>query len=80
VDVRDLSRCPPAQSRKEIRTFCFVAIAEHSIERLIAMQARHLAHLTVEANAAIMKMQFRRKTTSEESKFPTENYRIYANA
>jgi hypothetical protein len=80
VDVRDFSRCPPAQSRKGIRAFCFIVVAEHQIERHIAMQARDLAHLIVKANAAIMKVHFRRKTTSEESKFPTANYRTYANA
>jgi hypothetical protein len=55
-------------------------IAEHSIERLVAMQARRLAHFTVQANAASMKMHFRRKTTIEEPKFSAANYRIYANA
>jgi len=80
VDVRDFSRCPPAQSREEIRAFCFIVIAEHQIEPLVAMQARDLAHLIVKANAEIMKVHFRRKTTSEESKFPTENYRTCANA
>jgi hypothetical protein len=44
------------------------------------MQARCLVPLTKKANAAIMKMHFRRKTTIEESKFPSADYRIYANA
>jgi hypothetical protein len=43
-------------------------------------QAGRHAHRTVEENAAIMKMHFRRKTTTRESKFSSEKYRIYANA
>jgi hypothetical protein len=38
------------------------------------------AHLTVEENATIMKMHFRRKTAIEETKFTSVDYRIYANA
>jgi hypothetical protein len=39
-----------------------------------------LARLTVEENAAIMNMHFRRKPTAEKSKFPSGRNIIYANA
>jgi hypothetical protein len=55
-------------------------IAGHSIERLITLQAGRRVHLTVEENAAVAKMHFRRKTTIEESRFLSADYRIYANA
>jgi hypothetical protein len=55
-------------------------VAGRSIERLIALHAGRLAPLIVKANAANVKVHFRRKTTREESKFPTEDYRRYANA
>jgi hypothetical protein len=55
-------------------------IAGRAIERLIALHAGRLAPLIVKANATNVKMHFWRKTTREESKFPTANYRRYANA
>jgi hypothetical protein len=55
-------------------------IAERAIERPFGLHAERLAHLIAKANTAIVKMHFRRKTRREESKFPTANYRRYANA
>jgi hypothetical protein len=55
-------------------------ITGRSIERLIALHAGCLAPLIVKANAANVKVHFWRKTAREGSKFPTANYRRYANA
>jgi hypothetical protein len=60
--------------------FCLIMIAERAVERLFGLHAGRLAHLIAKANTVIVKMHFRRKTRREESKFPTENYRRYANA
>jgi hypothetical protein len=53
---------------------------QRRLKALMSSQAGRLAHRIVEENAAIMKMHFRRKTTTRESKFSSEEYRIYANA
>jgi hypothetical protein len=42
-------------------------------QALMSSQAGRLAHRIVEENAAIMKMHFRRKTTTRESKFSSAN-------
>jgi hypothetical protein len=72
-DARLLNR------EKGIRTFCFVVVSEHSNDSSPCRQDASRIFI-VGANAPIMKMHFRRKTTIEESKFPSVSYRVDANA